>query len=257
MPRSARPAFSDAMFMRGQVARLVVTLGLLPIVFAGCSSISKLFPDKHKQYQYTTEIDALEIPPDLTSTTIDGAHGGRHDAWESPAQSSEASTENPSDGREATPAPGAEMSSESSRAYRKGSGHPAPVLAESAEDSVPLIEVQAPIEITWAEVNKALGRLKLEITDQNKASGLYVVHYLKDQQDYEDRGFFGDVAQMFGQGPSRSHEYRIKLEQRDEVTSIFVLDSEGKVLRDGEGLELLKQLNATLQSTSLGGHTNK
>lgn len=245
------------MLMRGPVARSVVTLSYLSVLLSGCSSISKLFPDKHKQYQYTSEIDALEIPPDLTSTTIDGAHGGRHDAWESPAESAQSSGDSPSDGREATPAPGAEMSSETSRAYHKGSGHPAPVLAESAEDSVPLIEVQAPMDITWAEVNKALGRMKLEIIDQNKASGLYVIHYLKDQQAYEDRGFFGDVAQMFGQGPRNTNEYRIKLEQRDEVTSIFILDAEGKVLRSGEGLELLKQLNTTLQSTSLGGHANK
>lgn len=243
--------------MQGHFPRRLATLVCVPVILAGCSSITKLFPDKHKQYQYTSEIDALEIPPDLTSTTVDGAHGGRHDAWESPAQNSEASEPSSSDGREATPAPGAEMSSDTSRAYRKGSGHVAPVLAESAEDSVPLIEVQAPLEITWAEVNKALGRLKLEITDQNRASGLYVVHYLKDQQVYEDRGFFGDVADMFGQGPGHTKEYRIKLEQRDEVTSIFVLDAEGKVLRDGEGLELLKQLNATLQSTSLGSHSNK
>ena len=117
---------------------------------------------------------------------------------------------------------------------------------------MPLIEVQAPFDITWAEVNKAIGRLKLEIIDQNRSGGLYFVHYAKDQKPYEDRGFFGDVAEMFGDGPEATREYRIKLEERDNVTSIYVLNAEDQPQRDGPGLDLLKKLNETLQDTALG-----
>jgi uncharacterized lipoprotein len=221
----------------------------------GCSTIEGWFPDKHKQYQYSTEIAALEIPPDLSSSTIDGAAGGNRPSWESPAAADDSALAETSD-REATPAPGAEMSPEEAKVMRAGKDHPKPVLAESSSD-VPLIEVQAPFDITWAEVNKALGRQKLEIVDQNRSDGLYFVHFAKDQKPYEDKGFFGDVADMFDGGPGGTKEYRIKLEEKSGVTSIYVQDSEGKPLRDGPGLDLLKQLNETLQDTALGGKDGK
>ena len=229
-------------------ARRSVSLICATAMLGGCSTISDWFPDKQKQYQYSTEIPPLEIPPDLTDSTIDGATGGRRPAWESPANADDIPAA-PSD-REATPPPGAEMSPDSARAMRAGRGHPAQVLAESHQD-VPLIDVQAPFDITWAEVNKALGRLKLEIIDQNRSDGIYFVHYAKDQKPYEDRGFFGDVAEMFGDGPGQTKEYRIKLEEKNNVTSIYVQDAEGKPLREGPGLDLLKQLNETLQHTGL------
>jgi outer membrane protein assembly factor BamC len=224
-------------------------------LLTGCSTIEGWFPDKHKQYQYSTEIAALEIPPDLSSSTIDGASGGSRPSWESPS-SADDSAEAVSSDREATPAPGAEMSPEDAKAMRAGKDHPKPVLAESSSD-VPLIEVQAPFDITWAEVNKALGRQKLEIIDQNRSDGLYFVHYAKNQKPYEDKGFFGDVAEMFNGSPGGTQEYRIKLEEKSGVTSIYVQDSEGKPQRDGPGLDLLKQLNETLQNTALGGKGEK
>jgi len=225
---------------------MIKVYGLRPLLAAssvlalltGCSTIEGWFPDKHKQYQYSTEIAALEIPPDLSSSTIDGASGGSRPSWESPS-SADDSAEAVSSDREATPAPGAEMSPEDAKAMRAGKDHPKPVLAESSSD-VPLIEVQAPFDITWAEVNKALGRQKLEIIDQNRSDGLYFVHFAKNQKPYEG-----------------TQEYRIKLEEKSGVTSIYVQDSEGKPQRDGPGLDLLKQLNETLQNTALGGKGEK
>ena len=38
-----------------------------------CSTIASLFPDKQKQYRYSSDLPPLEIPPDLTSSTLDGA----------------------------------------------------------------------------------------------------------------------------------------------------------------------------------------
>ncbi len=229
--------------------RIGVLAGVLALL-SGCSTITSWFPDKQKQYQYSTDIPSLEIPPDLSASTIDGSTGGQRPAWESPATMEEPAGADAS-GREATPAPHAEMDPTSAKALRAGKAHPAPVLAESSQ-AVPLIEVQAPFDITWAEVNKALGRMKLEIIDQNRSGGLYFVHYAKDQKPYEDRGFFGDVADMFGDGAGATKEYRIKLVEKDEITSIFVLDAEDKPQLEGQGLDLLKQLNETLQDTGLG-----
>ena len=219
----------------------------------GCSTISGWFPDKQKQYQYSTEIPPLEIPPEMDSSTIDGVAQKRPD-WQSPAESTETKAGVESSGSEIPAAPPTEMSPATAKAYKAGKGHPPPVLAQSSED-VPLIEVQAPFDIAWAEVNKALGRMKLEITDQNRSDGVYFVRY--GDKPYEDRGFFGDVAEMFGNEPEGSKEYRIKLEQKGEATSIYVLDTDGKPQRSGSGLKLLKRLHETMQNTGLGSKGEK
>ena len=70
--------------MRKLIARRGVAafMLLLPLALSGCTIVSGWFPDKQKQYLYSTDIAALEIPPDLTSSTIEGASGGRREAWE-------------------------------------------------------------------------------------------------------------------------------------------------------------------------------
>src|SRR5512137_952665 len=101
--RSRRPIMHDARLGRS----LAVLCGAALV--GGCSTISGWFPDKHKQYQYSTEIPPLEIPPDLTTSTIDGVNSNRRAAWESPASADESSGTPSESEREATPAPGAEM----------------------------------------------------------------------------------------------------------------------------------------------------
>jgi outer membrane protein assembly factor BamC len=241
-----------------RVSNRILFLACSATVFTGCSTISSWFPDKQKEYQYQSEIPPLEVPPDLTSSTIDGVNGSRRPSWESPASPDGQEPGSAVTARESTPAPGAEMTPESARALGESKAHPAPVLAESTQDD-PLIEVQAPMDITWAEVNKALGRLKLEIIDENRSDGLFFVHYAGEAKapGEGENGFFGDVASMFGVGPASSQEYRIKLQEKNKVTSIYVLNTEGKPQRSGPGLELLKQLNDTLQNTALGGKGEK
>lgn len=214
---------------------------------AGCTIVKSWFPDKHKEYQYVNEIPPLEVPPDLTASTVDGATGGYRESWQTAAPDERTTA---ASSREATPPPGTDMTPERVSALEAARSHPKPVLAENLHD-IPVIEVQAPYDITWAEINKALGRMRIEVVSQNQTDGLIAVHYLKDQKPYEDRGLFGDLHDLWnGSGPKTS-EYRIKIEPYKGATSIFILDSEGATIKDGEGFELLKELNDKLQSTAL------
>jgi uncharacterized lipoprotein len=96
--------------------------------------------------------------------------------------------------------------------------------------------------------------MELEITDQNRSDGVYYVYYGGDRKPYEDRGFFGDMAEMFGAAQEASKEYRIKLEQRGKATSVYILDSDNKPQTSGPGFDLLKKLHETLQSASVSGN---
>lgn len=199
----------------------------------GCGMISSWFPDKQKQYKYSTEIPPLEIPPDLTATTIEGVS----------ARSSYSAASGA--GGEETPATPVR---ESSAAAAEGGGSGAgPTLAQST-DNVPLIEIEAPFDLAWLEVSKALGRMEVEVSDQNRGDGLFYVYYGSGDKPKEDQGFFGDMAELFSGGPNRAKEYRVKVESRGKVCVVYVLDSENKPQLEGPGLELLKRLNATLSS---------
>lgn len=193
------------------------------------------------------EIPALEVPPDLTASTVEGATGGYRESWQTAAPDERPA---PASSREATPPPGTEMTPERVSALEAARNHPKPVLAENLHD-IPVIEVQATYDITWAEIHKALGRMRIEVINQSQADGLIAVHYLKGQKPYEDRGLMGDLQDLWSGGSPRSSEYRIKVEPYKGATSIFILDSEGATIKDGEGFELLKELNEHLQSTSL------
>jgi|APCry1669191860_1035381.scaffolds.fasta_scaffold00676_1 uncharacterized lipoprotein len=225
--------------------RSLVGLGVLAI--AGCSTFKSWFPDKHKEYQYISEIPALEVPPDLTSSTIDGATGGYRESWQSAAAEEKPISASM---REATPPPGTEMTPERAKELEAARNHPKPVLAENLQN-IPVIEVQATYDIAWAEIAKALGRMRLEVVDQNKTDGMIVVHYRKGEHQYEDRGLIGDLQDMWNGGSPQTFEYRIKVEPYKGATSIFVLDFEGATIKGGEGFELLKELNQALQTTAL------
>lgn len=218
-------------------------------LLGGCETISSWFPDKQKQYKYSTEIPPLEIPPDLIASTIDDANTRRlsEPAPEEVGRSA-SSAEPEADGAasEEQEQPVGEEAPKSPLRKTKTPGVET-TLAQSS-DNVPLVEIEAPFDRSWSEVDKALGRLELEVTDQNRSEGVYFVYYGGSQKPYEDRGFFGDVAEMFGSGVEKTKEYRVKLEDKGPTTLLYVLDSDDKPQTSGPGFDLLKRLHETLQN---------
>jgi len=56
----------------GQTATAgLLTLAALSVVGCGSSSVNDILPDRRPDYKRTITLDALEVPPDLTSSTID------------------------------------------------------------------------------------------------------------------------------------------------------------------------------------------
>jgi uncharacterized lipoprotein len=206
----------------------------------GCSFISSLFPDKQRQYQYTTEIPALEVPPDLSLSTMTGARINRGAG--------------PAGGK----AEGAPVGGESAgNASGGGPAEPKTVtLAQNTED-VPLIELSSPFVQAWSDVGRALGRLKIEVSDQNRSEGVYYVYYGGPAKAYEDRGMWGDISDLFSGGDSKAMEFRLKLEEHKTAkrtsTDVFLFDDEGRPVTGGQPVELLKKLHAQLTEFAKSG----
>lgn len=211
---------------------------------AGCSTIASLFPDKQKQYQYTTEIPPLEVPPDLSVSTVAGAR------WRNAEGAATTSSSSAVSGPVAEPDAGTEAEGQSKA-----------TLAQNTED-VPLIELGLPFSDAWNDVGRALGRMKVEISDQNRNDGVYYVYYGEAKEQSQNKGMWDDIASLFSGEGEGAVEYRVKLEAhksaKGETTDVFVFDSEGQPVRQGAPIELLKQLHQELQklsaaSTAKGG----
>jgi uncharacterized lipoprotein len=206
-------------------------LATLLLGLAGCSAIAGLFPDKQKQYQYTSEIPALEVPPDLSISTVAGAK------WRRPGDA----------------ATGGDGSGEAAPAAAAGSGAAAPraTLAQNTED-VPLIEVAAAFPDAWNDVGRALGRLKVEVSDQNRSDGIYYVYYGGSKAKRQSQGMWDDIKDLFAGEADGGQEYRLKLEEHKTdkrvATDVFMFDDQGDPVRQGPPLDLLKQLHREIQN---------
>lgn len=217
--------------MRG--LRVLVGLVLVGSLM-GCSYIASLFPDKQKQYQYTTEIPALEVPPDLSISTVAGARWRNPDGTTSPRTTGTSPTAAPVE---------AAADDQSGQA----------TLAQNTED-VPLIELVLPFSDAWNDVGRALGRMRVEVSDQNRTDGIYYVYYGGPKQKYEDKGMWDDIASLFTGEGDDAREYRVKLEEHKTAkrvtTDVFLFDSDGQPVRQGPPLDLLKQIHQELQKFS-------
>ena len=221
-----------------------ILLGGAVVSLTACSYIADLFPDKQKQYRYSSELPDLEIPPDLDAPGSDPKDSSAL-ALSKRGQSADADT---SDTKAKSANAGA------SSAQSKGKKHK-PVqhnessmtLAESMQNAA-LIEMQEPLDEAWNDVGRALGRLRLEISDQNRSDGVYYVYYggVTPKKDTEDTSWWDDVSSVFSGNKDQAKEFRIKLDNKDTTTNVYIVDPDGNAISEGPGLDLLKKLHKKL-----------
>lgn len=229
----------------GQVAAVCSLIGFL----AACTTVKGFFPDKEKQYQYSYELPPLEVPPDLSASSLEGAPGQTGGALA-------ASRETDEYAGSAYEQPAASPEDESP--VRPSSG-------EAALDTVPRysrlvlgdsqpahIELDEPFPKAWLLVGKTLSRLELEVAEQNREEGVYRLIYSADEgKKYEDRGLWGDLTSFFkSDEASEEHEYQVKLDEKEGMTRIVMLDENGAPLSKGVGLRLLQMIQGKIQALS-------
>ena len=221
------------------VIRIALMIGV-GLSLSACSYIAGWFPDKQKQYRYSTELPDLEVPPDLTSPT--GGEGvGR--AAKAPSRVEKGAAR-----EEEIEAP------VRSRSGKKRSQAKTPATASTlARDSAeaPMIEIEESFAEAWNDVNRALGRLELEVADQNRSDGVYYVYYGGDgkkPKEKEEPGLWNDIVSVFKSEQPNAREYRLKLEEKGDFTHIHVLNRDGEAVNEGQGVELLQRLHEKLQT---------
>lgn len=210
---------------------------LLALGLSSCGFVASLFPDKQKQYRYSSELPDLEIPPDIGLPPPGVAERQEDAGAERTGARRDRDAEAPARPRQASKKRPSPKTAASSSTLAQGQGE------------APLIEVEEAFAEAWDDANRALGRLELEVVDQNRSDGIYYVYYGGDgKKPKSESGLWSDLKAVFSGDEAKAREYRVKLVEKGDYTHIYVLDADNKAVTAGQGLELLQRLHEKLQT---------
>ncbi len=234
-------------------------MGALP----ACSYVQSLFPDKERDYQYTSEVPLLNWPAELRrnnpaenaeETPLAPSAGDLEDA-----AVSDTNNVPPPDERNGANAT-AEAPRSSENTAETGESVAA-VEASDAQDTVSSIEIVkyddgegrlrlgASYSKSWRLVNKALLRNLIEVTGRSHDIGNVKIQYDPEEKKVKDDSFMDEIDFIFEGINTNDQEYNLKFEEHDQKTDVIVLDEEHlPLLNNNAAMRLLKVLADTIKA---------
>lgn len=229
--------------MKSKLIFISVSL-LILLSISACSSVKEFFPDKHKDYQFISEIPELTVPSDLSDEAIQNEP--KRDDDMPVSQQTEIENELPdSDGVES---PEDEENSEKEKEKEKA------IYVDLLEFSggATRIRIEDTLDQTWRTVGKAISHHSIEITERNELESMYAVQYDAEFEKIEDGSMWNEVLFIFGSDPAQEKEFKIKLVENGSLVEVIVLDSNDVPLSKGPGLKLLRLLYETIKEDLAG-----
>jgi outer membrane protein assembly factor BamC len=211
---------------------------------SACTTIKEAFPDKEKDYQFTTEIPKLIIPADLAngSTLPSSANSSaRTQNTDSTTAASEEADKKPAE--ESTAA--ADNTAEEQPLI-----DPQSITVDLLESSnkIGYLRMNVPFTTAWRVVSKGLSRKSIEVTERNQADKIFTVQYDPDEKPIEDSSYLDEINFMLHGFQGNDKEYKLKLVETNQQTDVVILDEEQKPTSDEGGLKLLKVLQQSIKA---------
>lgn len=238
---------------------------------SACGYIKSLFPDKEKDYQYTTEIPALVIPPDLgnndvlkpaaamppSSTDNTDASTPVSDTAPAPNPATDAVAQNKAEPPVTitpltnepviadTPIDEANRAPTASPAVKH---EPIPVELVQSAAGAGHLHLGVPFDKAWRAVDKALSRKSIEVTSRNKPEKQFNVHYDADEKKLEDGSLWDEMFFLFKGFQGNEQKFLIKLVENNQQTDVLILDEQQQPSSAPGALHLLKLLLETIKT---------
>lgn len=247
----------------------LIALGFASALLAGCSYLEKMFPDKERDYQYTSEIPMINLPPDLRRNKPKGDAYDLSSTPSSPA-SSDVSTGDAAAGQDDSAPPSETDSASSTTSPESDSAAAANPEVSSTEvttaeddekDTVSSVEIvkyddgESRLRLgaghskAWRVVNKALSRNTIEVTERKYEQSQIKIQYDPNEKPVKDEGFMDEISFIFNGIGVSDREYVLKLEEHGEQTDVIVLDEEFlPMLNDNDAVRLQKVIADTIKS---------
>ncbi|MFI3188668.1 hypothetical protein BCS42_13415 [Crenothrix sp. D3] len=221
-----------------------LTCAAVVIHLSACTTIKEAFPDKEKDYQFTTEIPKLIIPADLANGSSLSAAATRP----TPAVATEtapATTE--AEKKSAEDATATEATDE---AFVESKSVTVELL--EASNKVSYLRIGTPFLRAWRIVSKGLSRKSIEVSERNQEEKIFTVQYDPDEQPVEDGSYLNEIDFMLHGFQGNEKEYKLKLVETNQQTDVVILNEEQKPASDEAGLKLLKVLEKSMKANLAG-----
>ena len=235
--------------------------GMLLCGLSACSTIKGWFPDKERDYQFTSEIPELIIPDDLkhkaaASLPVPSAPKAAAESATVAAQESSAAE---TDSTVTESSPSRAVAPEAAETPSADAGAPEPSQTVVASGSVSSLQVDQPRTQATRMVGRALSRQKMEIIERNIEKGYFYVNFDPNAVEAKDDNLLDEISFMFGDDPSQEEEYRITVRSiGEQLSEVTVQDSSGKTLSNAVANALLKQITDGInQVQSEQGNTDE
>jgi outer membrane protein assembly factor BamC len=212
---------------------------------SGCSTIQSWFPDKEKDYQFTTELPPLVIPSDLVQKPSLPA---RTKPVEIPlAKSSEPVA--PKKSAPKTIAPAIEEPAKTKPVNRPALEEAETELSRNeiqvslTHENAPTLNLNVPSARAWRIVGKALSRSGIEVVNRNQASGQIHIQVTDSKPKLEsEKSLFDDTLSIFDGFVSNETGYVLQFHETNLKTTVTALSSELQPLTDGSDNKVLMLL---------------
>jgi outer membrane protein assembly factor BamC len=216
-------------------------MAILLLSLSACSYVKSLFPDKEKDYQYTTEIPPLILPNDLKNNYVPSVTTSTAPAVSSDTDANipEAAANNPTEDATSTVTPTTEVVIPNTAIT---------VERIQVTDGGNRLRINTPFITTWRIVNKALSRKAIEVTERNQEAKLITLQYDAEGQQVKDESYWADVAFFFTGIENNDKTYLLKLEGNDQQTDVVILDKDQQPLSDTDSAKLLMLLEETIKT---------
>jgi outer membrane protein assembly factor BamC len=237
----------------------------IAVALAGCSYVQSLFPDKEKDYQYTTEIPLLTWPaelrgnsaattptignssPDVSSSDADLETDDSVGKVDSGSSTATDNSSNPS--TEGTTATATSETTVTPAGENEESDSVSSVEIIKYDDGESRLRIGSRFPKAWRVVSKALSRNTIEVTERNNDQGQMIVLYDPDEKKAKDDSYWDELSFLFHGINAHEQKYFLKLEEHDQLTDVIVTNEEHlPLVNDAAALRLLKLLADTIKT---------
>jgi outer membrane protein assembly factor BamC len=217
-----------------------------------CSYIKTGFPDKEKDYQFTTEIAPLTLPSDLQK-------GAEQAAASKPsvAEAQETAAPVATDQQNTNP--------ESTGTAEQPTTTSTPTTQEESVKDLKTISVElvkdendnhlhigAPLKQSWRIVDKALSRKAVEVTHRDQEGATFTVQYDPKDRDQKDGSLWDEAVFLFKGFEADEKVFNILLSYDGTGSDIVILDDKQKPVSNAHSLGLLNLLHNTIKDNLAG-----
>jgi len=229
---------------------IIYIITLVALCFlSGCTQFKSYFPDKEKEYQYTTELPPLIYPADLKVKLMPAL----------PAVMTHAEPENT--------APVATTSAITKPTAVASDSKPVTSVDKVYKDSeveldaklitverinvdknVNALRLNVPYYRAWRIVSKSLSRKALEVIVRDQEAGLLTLKYDPDEHSSTELSYLDILKSLVGALGSNEKTYIIKLEKDQPQTDITVLDKDQKPATDADSVNLLTMMQESMKA---------